>query len=206
MIPITINRNPNRGNPFGIFDKIYCINLDRRNDRWIESESEFNKHQIKVERVRAVDGLSDEVGNSNSITKSEMGCLLSHSMIIKLIIKEGYKRVLILEDDICFDDNLCNLFSSYIGQVPLDWDMLYLGGTHIQKPIKVSDNVGKLKQTFTTSHYALTNQMAKNVIQEIEKYKAPIDVVYSKFHPVTKCYSFIPRLAWQRDSKSDIQK
>ena len=38
------------------FDKIYCINLDRRDDRWEECIVEFNKHNLIVERYKAFDG------------------------------------------------------------------------------------------------------------------------------------------------------
>ena len=43
------------------FDKKFCINLDRRPDRWDIVSDEFNKWGIKdVERVSAVDGKTVE--------------------------------------------------------------------------------------------------------------------------------------------------
>ncbi|MFZ9376809.1 MAG: glycosyltransferase family 25 protein, partial [Candidatus Fonsibacter ubiquis] len=38
------------------FEKIYCINLDKRPDRWESAKKEFLKHNINVERYSAVDG------------------------------------------------------------------------------------------------------------------------------------------------------
>ena len=38
------------------FDKIICINLDRRPDRWREAQEQFKKAGITVERFSAVDG------------------------------------------------------------------------------------------------------------------------------------------------------
>ena len=41
--------------PFNFFDKIYCINLEERTDRWEECLSEFKKYGIEnVERIKAV--------------------------------------------------------------------------------------------------------------------------------------------------------
>ena len=36
------------------FDKIYCINLDSRPERWDECLVEFNKLELEVERVEGV--------------------------------------------------------------------------------------------------------------------------------------------------------
>ena len=37
------------------FDKIYCINLDRRRDKWLDVQKEFIKHSLVVDRFSAVD-------------------------------------------------------------------------------------------------------------------------------------------------------
>jgi len=57
------------------FDKIYCINLDRRKDRWKETEKELKKWGLldQVERYSAVDGTSLE--NPYSINNGELGIL-----------------------------------------------------------------------------------------------------------------------------------
>lgn len=34
-------------NPFDYFDKIYCINLDSRTDRWERTQTEFEKVGIE---------------------------------------------------------------------------------------------------------------------------------------------------------------
>ena len=38
------------------FDKIICINLDKRPDRWREVQSQFKKAGISVQRFSAIDG------------------------------------------------------------------------------------------------------------------------------------------------------
>jgi len=42
-------------NPFDFFNKIYCINLDRRSDRWEKVSKEFESIEIydRVERFSA---------------------------------------------------------------------------------------------------------------------------------------------------------
>ena len=45
--PMTLNQ---------YFDKIYCVNLDRRPDKWAEAVEEFKKNNMEVERFAAIDG------------------------------------------------------------------------------------------------------------------------------------------------------
>ena len=39
-------------NPFDYFDKIYCINLDYRTDRWEQVQNEFEKIGIENKVIR----------------------------------------------------------------------------------------------------------------------------------------------------------
>jgi len=56
-----------------------------------------------------------------------VACSLSHRMIYEDIIKNSYKRVLILEDDaVLMEDNL-KYFVSMTAQLPDNWDVFYLG-------------------------------------------------------------------------------
>ena len=43
------------------FDKIYCINLDKRTDRWEHESAQFRKYNIIIERVSAVEGNPDNL-------------------------------------------------------------------------------------------------------------------------------------------------
>ena len=45
------------------FNKIYCVNLDRRQERWKEASDEFKKFSLDVERFSAVDGSKLDLSN-----------------------------------------------------------------------------------------------------------------------------------------------
>ena len=119
------------------FDKIYCLNLDRRQDRWAESEIEFKKHGLQVERFAAIDGNDITLPSGSLIKTGDMGCLLSHIAIFKLMVEKGMQKILILEDDVEFAENFNELFNSLISQVPEFWDMIYFGGNHVTYPTKI---------------------------------------------------------------------
>ncbi|MBR6435594.1 MAG: hypothetical protein IKS45_03730 [Thermoguttaceae bacterium] len=53
--------------------------------------------------------------------------------------------IYIFEDDVCFCDGFADKLNAFLGEVPDDWDVLYLGGEHFVKqyynPVQVSPNV-----------------------------------------------------------------
>ena len=73
------------------FDKTYCVNLDRRIDRWADSMNEFKRFNlIEVERVSAIDGKTIEQENTQ-INKSEIALILTNIKIIKKAKKRKVK-------------------------------------------------------------------------------------------------------------------
>ena len=157
------------------FDKIICINLDRRPDRWKEAQEQFKNAGITVERFSAVDGnprrwahVNDAIeGKSINDIKSESfngvaGCIASHTDIWKQARKAGWKNVLIIEDDCDFIHELQERFNERINEVPQDWDLLYFGGVHETRggkfnPRKVSKHVLTCERMITTTCYAIKN-------------------------------------------------
>lgn len=113
------------------FDRIFYINLAKDVDRNTNIISELSKYDItNYERVEGVTHTT--VPDSNlwrNFNKSDdkyvlgsLGARDSHLKIIHIAKQKGYKKILILEDDITFIVNPNKL------QLGNDWDMLYLGG------------------------------------------------------------------------------
>jgi glycosyl transferase family 25 len=200
------------------FDKIVCINLKRRHDRWEESKKEFEKHGINVLRIDAVDG------NPMGWTKGSkfpgrhdgaLGCIASHVNVYKMAKENGWKNVLIIEDDCEFIDNLNEKFKSSIKTLPEDWDMLYFGGTHKTKngkfiPDDFNQHFVKAKRILTTSCYAVNNTMydiiLNKVLEREPTFETTIDGYLAVYiQPICKTYAYHPPIAWQRASHSDVQ-
>ncbi|NBO22104.1 hypothetical protein EBU94_02015, partial [bacterium] len=116
----------------GFFDKIYCINLDKRPDRWDECVQEFKKHRMIVERFSAADHNHPIVPKQLDATTNNgnAGLVASNILILQDAIANGYKNILILEDDVAFVDDLNEKFAEWSKDVPENWDMLYLGGNN----------------------------------------------------------------------------
>jgi GR25 family glycosyltransferase involved in LPS biosynthesis len=190
------------------FDKIYCINLNHRLDRWKDSLLEFKRHNLKVERYNAIDG--KEVGSLGRLSRGEHGALLSHLNLMIECREKNLKNVLILEDDVEFSENFVEKFFSWINEIE-DWDIIYFGAYHaLNNPYNAYPLVKKTEHFYKTVHsvaahcYALNHTVYNDLIGEMSKKTNPLDEHHTVIQKKYKCYVIRPHLAWQRSSFSDI--
>jgi len=186
------------------FDRTYCINLNRRQDKWRVCQNEFNKHSLNVERYEAIDGHIAKY--SSVVSKGVLGCALSHLGIVEIAKRDGLNTVLILEDDVEFEEGLNEKFVERYKEVPKDWDMLYLGGNHNAREItnRFSPHLLKIHNTNATHAYALKSTVFDAIIERMEYINLPVDIIYKEIQRKVNSYCFSPRLAWQRPGLSDV--
>ena len=201
------------------FDRIYCINIDRRVDRWESCIKEFEKHGLQVERFSAIDG-NNEKYNLGYPYDNELAGAMSHLNVLKRSKELGLKNVLILEDDVVFIDNLNELFCEYIKQLPENWDGLHFGGNHILPLRRINSNLSKMSKSYALHAYGINeksyihiieylNNCINNVIvngKEVISQSVAADYFMSDVHSKLDFYCFTPHLAWQKEDYSDIQK
>lgn len=207
------------------FSNIYCINLDSRPDKYELCLEEFNKININVERVSAIDGkkIFKKGMNRNA---GCYGLLQTKLKIYDDAINKKYNNILILEDDVTFIDDFNEKFFSKIDYLPDDWDMLYIGGNNIfdkgeyipiTGDIDFKINKENYKQldyelvkttwTQTTHAIGINNKFINPLLSFINNNpKVPNDLG----HPYLQqkgynAYVFMPSLALQRPSFSDIE-
>lgn len=186
------------------FDEIYCINLDRRTDRWEEVQAELSKWNIHAKRISAVDGETLAPHPDQIISANEMGCVKSHLSILEEMSRKKYDKVLILEDDILFirdPHKQTKIISEYL---PDKWDMLYLGGNQV-KPLIKQGSIWKCTRTFTTCAYGITREFGEHILATIRPHSRQIDVVYANTHPRGNSFSISPGCCTQKAGFSDIQ-
>jgi hypothetical protein len=83
-----------------IFDRIYCINLDRRPDRWESFLEESEKFGLSgVKRYSAVDGdaLTNAGGINKKFPRAAAGLVMTNIQIMEECIRDKVDRVLIME-------------------------------------------------------------------------------------------------------------
>lgn len=208
-------------NPFRFFDKIYCINLKERTDRWESCLKNFEKYEISnYERIDAI----KVNGDLPSKRKGQIGCSLSFAKCFDKIIKEKISKVLIFEDDFEFKLEKKELFEKLnksIFDLPDDWDSIYLGGTVISDygylPLqKYTTNLYKLQ----SAHCLHSTGFSLNGVQKIinffgntenwhvnliNQYEA-IDIFFAKnYQKETNSFITSELLCYQKINKSNIE-
>ena len=190
------------------FDKIFCINLDSRKDRWETVQHQFDLHTLSIERIPAINGCDLGLDFPPEIKEGAVGCSLSHLFVMKYAKHLNLNNFLLIEDDIIFDDNLNNNFSKIVNQIHQDWDMLYLGGQHFHgmNLKQVNENIFKCEYTLAAHSVAFKHTVYDRFINSLVNITKPCDVHYAQSHADLNAYVIIPHLTWQSQSYSDIEK
>jgi hypothetical protein len=198
------------------FERVVVINLDRRPDRWDRFRQAFETVDwpfIEPVRVSAVDGDAVTVPIWWKQGGGAWGCLMSHVRILEDCIREGVRRVLILEDDAVLVKDFAAQVRPFLEHVPEDWDQLYFGGQHLRDPIPHGDHVYRCVNVNRTHCHAVSRKFMSRMYRYILNAH---DYLANSGHHIdhrlgalqesgtVKAYSPIKWLAGQGEDRSDI--
>lgn len=205
------------------FTKLYFINLERRPDRHQQCLNEFRKIKANAERVIGIDG---KKLFTSLMKPGAYGLLLTHVNIFRNAITNNYDSIAIFEDDVTFVDNFNDIFNERMKSLPEDWDLLYIGGNHILhvpgfKLITGDKDFKVTKENYKTLNYelcktpctycahalAIRSTIYQRILDTIKQRPTqPIDNIYYALQQEgCNAYTFLPSLATQRASFSDIE-
>jgi len=193
--------------PFNYFKEIYCINLDRRTDRWQQVTKEFESVGIldRVIRISAVDNPDGRIGLIKSFLK-----------IFQDVKERGIENVLIFEDDVHFiqENKPIEILEKAINQVGnIDWSLFYLGANTHEKCNIFRPNLILLRNAFSAHAVAYNHKTYNQIINKFENINQikSIDDINDVFfckEIQNKRTSFLvnPIIATQSPSFSDLEK
>lgn len=103
------------------------------------------------------------------------GCFESHISCIKYAKEQGWKNVLILEDDAMIVKDLSN-----VPEFPTGWEMIYLGGLciHIKDWSQLNNNYVS-GHVFACHAYIVNSNLFDEILAKSETSDKPIDAFYS---------------------------
>lgn len=159
---------PNDG-PRRTFERVYCVTLDRRPDRWRQFVARWpDKLPIPTPlRFAAIDGRKSPPPEWWRMGGGAWGCYRSHLSIIERCLQENVSSVLLLEDDALLCDGFHAKFTQFMDHVPDDWEMLYLGGQHLgaaaNPPLRVNEWVYRPFNVNRTHAFALAGNGLRRV-------------------------------------------
>jgi len=184
-------------------DKIYCVNLDRRPDRWARCQEIFKQHDLRVERAPAVDGKTLSGGK---LPLGALGVLRSVLGLLEGAKRDNLQSICIFEDDIELGDDFNKKFSDFAEELPSNWFFFYLGASNKKPSIQISPHINKLKKAYGAYAVIIHGCMYERLIEELSEENLQVDLVYAKLQSKYPAYITTPYLAWVRNDYSDINE
>lgn len=134
---------------------------------------------VKIDLNKITDFDKNITFNFNYKFINEVGCYLSHFMLIKECINEPCEYSVIFEDDFIirdskFHDNL----KETLKKIPIDFDILYLGNITENRGEHIIDNIyypNKNEQILGTHGYLIKNKNALKILKSLYNINMPID-------------------------------
>jgi glycosyl transferase family 25 len=117
-------------------DNVYLINMDKDCDRLEKVTKECDKVGIKFQRFTGVkvSDVSQNILDKYIPDETQkygpngmIGCGLSHLFVWQDAVKNNYKNIVVLEDDVHFTYDFNEYLHNIMEEVPNDYDILYLG-------------------------------------------------------------------------------
>lgn len=174
-------------------DAVFCISLKHRVDRREAVLIEAKKIAAKVEFILVDKDEEDP----------QRGCFNSHKKCAKLALARNYNRVLVLEDDVLFED-VSNKKIKRINNFLEDKnpEVFYLGV--ILGRLWLTWRLGIARARGQGAHAIILSRQACEKIIQLDYVGKGIDSVYSKMFKIYTCF---PMLAYQQPEevfKSDL--
>ena len=203
-------------------NKIYAINLDESIERFNHLKQKAKKFNLNVNRFVAINGKKVNIFEkekelnlkiSKTLKKGNLGCALSHYTLIKSLKNSKDDYVLILEDDVIFDDKFHNI-NKILNKIDFDFDMLFLGGCNIYGSLFKKDfikprkhlNQGLRRYNMCLHAYIVNIKNIDNILNSIKKINKPIDIIIRDNIDNLKMYYLKKPLVYQdRNYNSVLQ-
>jgi glycosyl transferase family 25 len=197
-------------NYFNFVDKIVYINLHNRTERRDMIENELSN--VISEKYLRFNAVANSYG--------AIGCLSSHIEVLKMAENNNWKNVLILEDDMKWN-NFKENYSSINKLITKNYDVIMLGGTQLifdKETFRLTNALtshayivnkhylAKLRGVFESARgmqIFYTNKSTQRIdTKKINKYN--LDEYWKKLQKVDNWYIVYPIISIQRDGYSDV--
>ena len=213
----------------------FCINMDKRKDRWIQFSSQSGLSQLpKLKRFPAINGAELDILNDVRIplitkhnikyktrrsheelnTKGGIGCALSHIGIWEWQIQNNVPVVLIFEDDVKVMPDFVPYMNQIIQTSPIlqkpgQWDFLNLANTRSKITlIEPQSGLSTMDAFIGMQCYFLTLRGARKFVKEApHSLHLHIDIWIAFYKKVygLDILCLSDYVVRQRSSRTDIQ-
>jgi len=198
-----------------MIDRIYCINLDTRPDRWRLFEQQPGRKSLgNINRIsgRTSDSFTSYMKYRSEVKSGELGCTTSHLNILKQIKKFKLNNTIVFEDDAIINPGIKTTIREILSKIHNNYNICYLGGNYVtdmqSSMVTQYDGYMSCKDILSTVGYILNIRCVDQLIRLIRRnmFQKPVDEIYREFQHNNTCYIATPRLVHQQPGYSDICK
>jgi glycosyl transferase family 25 len=192
-------------------DNVYLINMDKDTEKLDKITKECKKFNINFERFSGVNPLKlSEEELDKYVTKicqnicpnGIIGCAVSHLKIYEDALKNNYKNILVLEDDVYFDDDLYEVLDKSMSELPEDYDILYLGCTGLcdKKTVYKLDLIFIIHLLMSNSNSKNKNKTMNNKSIYVPEFPLATHAMIISNKGCRKLLNFIGKISYHIDS------
>lgn len=172
-----------------MINNVFCINLDKRPDRWESCQKEFHRHNISnVLRWSAVDAIELNISPIKAAT-------ISHINLLQFCHFININNVIIFEDDIILSDNFSSKLEIYLSELPDNWECFSFHAYNA-KTIPISEHTCEIFPDLYGAHgFIINKQGIQKTLLSYHQYDCPeniylksLDHVYAPKLEYTLCY------------------
>lgn len=191
---------------------VYCVTLAE--EPWKEKSvsEQFKAHGISAKFVYGFSGVTiglrptnpytyDDKGNPIYVHQSQLGCLLSHLLALKMAISEGASEFIICEDDVKLGTGFVQHFNTFRSLLPKDANIAqleYIGWEDKPKEI-INSRVAKVQYPFCTACIWWKKDAAQLAVRTLKPMDRPYDIaLIQRVYPFLNHYVAMPALAGQK--------
>ncbi|CND08892.1 glycosyltransferase family 25 protein [Yersinia pseudotuberculosis] len=195
---------------WSLVDKVVYINLKERTDRNEHIKKELEKvcfppeKIIRFEAIRAGSGF--------------IGCAKSHLAVLKMAQENNWKNILVLEDDMVFenDDETIIRTNNFLSKLNnIHWDAAFLSASYYIVNA-IDDNFFKVNFAYLANSYLVNNhyyeKLINNYTESVQRLtngesssEYGLDSNWLKIMKIDNWYGIYPVIGYQRTDISDIE-
>lgn len=178
-------------------DEVYVINLIQREDRRQRISAELNEYGIPFTIFQATHDVNGIRGLVSTMIR-----------LLKSAREKRQQNIMVLEDDASsLVPNPVAFLKQVIPQIPTSYHLFYLGVNLIARPLRISENVLKVTDGYSTHAIIYSKEGIDLVLKNLEEFpEKPYDIfMREQIIPQYQCYCSYPMLMTQCYGYSDIE-
>lgn len=199
---------------WALIDRMVYINLRERPDRDIQIRKELQRLAIPEDKIQRFEAIS--VSDCRGFKEGTLGCVKSHKAVLEMARQEKWRNVLVLEDDMAFNDHqtLPAAIHAFFNKLDaLHWDVAFLAASYFIVN-SVDESLLRVKFAYCANSYIVNAHYYDTLIanyaetiQGLEEgtYELGLDSNWIKLMETDRWFGIYPNAGYQRPGKSDIR-